>query len=68
MSLLEENTTRKGWIDKNVTEFEASKDNKEYKVEKIWNNAVYAKKLATCHLLDLSYLISWKGYPEKKNT
>ena len=42
MSLLEQDTTRKGRMDKNMTEFEASND-EEYEVEGIWDSAVYAK-------------------------
>ena len=37
MSLLEQNTTKKEWVDKNVTEFEFG-NSKEYKVEAIWNS------------------------------
>ena len=47
VSLLEQNTTRKGRLDKNMTEFEASSDEEEYEVERIWDNAVYAKEWAT---------------------
>ena len=47
-------------------EFEAS-DNKEYKVESIKDSAVYAKESAG-QLLELYYLVLWKGYPEKENT
>ena len=50
MSLLEQDTTRKGQVDENVTEFEASSDDEEYKVEKIWDGAVYAKESTTGHL------------------
>lgn len=47
MSLLEQNTTRKGRVDKNTTkvEYKAGKNkNKEYKVEGIWDSAVYARE------------------------
>lgn len=54
-------------MDENMTEFKAS-NNKKYKIEGIWDNAVYAKEFAASHLLSFYYLISWKGYFEKKNT
>ena len=47
-------------------EFKAA-DSKEYKMEVIWNNAVYANK-AKSYLLKHYYLVIWKSYPEKKNT
>lgn len=47
--------------------FENNSDNKKYKVEAIYNNAVYASKLQG-HLPDLYYLILWNGYSEEKNT
>ena len=58
MLLLEQNTTRKGRIDEKVTklEFEAG-NSKEYKVEAIWDNAIYANK-AKGHLLGLYYLVA----------
>ena len=43
MSLLEQNITRKERVDKNLTNFEAG-NSKEYKVEVIWNSAVFANK------------------------
>lgn len=56
--LLEQNTTKKGWINKFllVLEFEAG-NNKEYKIEIIQNNSVYAKK-ANKYLLELCYLVA----------
>ena len=68
VSLLEQDTTRKGRVDENVTEFEADSDKEEYKMERIWDSAVYAKESATGHLSGLYYLVSWKGYPKEKNT
>ena len=69
MSLLEQDTTRKGRVEDNVTqlEFEAG-DNAKYKVEAIWDSAVYARESEAGHLPGLYYLILWKGYPEEKNT
>ena len=47
-------------------EFEVG-NNKEYKVEGIWDSAVYARELAR-QLLGLYYLVLWKGYSEEENT
>ena len=67
MSLLEQDTTRKGGVDKKVTEFEFETGNSgEYKVEAIWNNAVYANK-TECYLPGLYYLVVSKGYLKEKN-
>ena len=69
MSLLEQDTTRKKQVDKNVTELEFDAGNsKEYKVEAIWENAVYAMESESGHLPGLYYLVAWKGYPEEENT
>ena len=67
VSLLEQDTTRKGWVDENATELDAGNEGSEYKVEAICNSAVYTRESAG-HLPGLYYLVSWKGYPEKKNT
>ena len=57
MSLLEQDISRKERVDKKVTEFKskAGKSNK-YKVDAIWNSAVYANK-AEDHLPGLYYLV-----------
>ena len=71
ISLLEQDTTRKGRVDEKTVEqlkFEASSDNKEYKVEGIYNIAVYAKESEAGYLLGLYYLIFWKDYLEDKST
>ena len=65
MSLLEQETTRKG-REFSVPEFKPG-DNKKYEVEAIQDIAVYAKK-ADGYLLGLYYLVTWKGYPKEKNT
>ena len=44
MSLLEQNITKKKWVNKNITKLEAANNSKEYKVEAIWNSAIYANK------------------------
>ena len=64
--LLEQDTTRKVWV-KKIPELDVGEDSNEYKVEAIWDNAVYARKWKG-HLLKLYYLIAWKGYPKEKNT
>ena len=48
-----------------VPEFELG-ENKEYKVEAIHDNIVYAKEMDK-HLSGLYYLILWKRYPEEEN-
>ena len=71
MSLLEQDIKRKGRVDKNTTklaELAAGKDNSEYKMEAIWDSAVYTKKSKSGHLPELYYLVFWKGYPEEENT
>ena len=69
MLLLERDTTRKKRVDEKVTEldFEVG-DSKEYKVEAIWDSAVYAMESESGHLPGLYYLVAWKGYPEEENT
>ena len=47
-------------------EFKAGND-KECKVESIWDSVVYARESAG-QLPGLYYLVSWKGYPEEENT
>ena len=67
VSLLEQDTTKKGQVNNMQLEFKAG-DNKKYEVDGIWDSAVYAKESAIRQLPGLYYLVSWKGYPEKKNT
>ena len=58
MLLLEQNTTRKGWVDEKITELKFKAGNsKEYKVEVIRNSAVYANKVEG-YLLGLYYLVA----------
>ena len=70
VSLLEQDTTRKDLVDKKVRqiEFDAGDNSREYKLEVIWDSAVYAKELKSGHLPGLYYLVLWKGYPEEENT
>ncbi len=73
MSLLEQDTTRKGQVDnkflpepKKELEFEA-RSKKEYEVEVIINSAVDGQQVND-QMPDLYYLVSWKGYPKEENT
>ena len=66
VSLLEQDITRKGKVNKtNQLKVEAGNDEK-YEVKKIRGNAVYARE-SEGHLLRLNYLVSWKGYLEEEN-
>ena len=66
--LLEQNTTKKGKMDKKVMEleFQAGKS-KKYKMEEIQNSNVYANK-AKGYLPGPYYLIAFKRYSEEENT
>ena len=71
VSLLEQDTTRKGRVDEEVRqmEFDAGDDESgEYKVEAIRDSAVYARESESGHLPGLYQLVLWKGYPEEENT
>ena len=69
MSLLEQDTTRKGQVDENnATELDAGDNSGKYKVEAIWDSAVYARELESGHLPGLYYLVFWKGYLKEENT
>ncbi len=48
-------------------EFKSNGDGKEYKVEVIYDSAIYARE-SEDHLLGLYYLVLWKGYHEEENT
>ena len=70
MSLLEQDITRKGRVDKKVREIEfnaCDNDSEEYKVEAIQDSGVYARE-SKDHLLGLYYLISRKDYSEEEIT
>ena len=69
VSLLEQDTTRKGRVhEENAEELDAGDNSGEYEVEAIWDSAVYARESKSGHLPGLYYLVSWKGYPEEENT
>ena len=70
MSLLEQDTTRKGRVDERTVEqleFEVGGDNEEYEVEGICNSAIYTRESEAGHLLGLYYLVSWKSYLEDES-
>ena len=72
VSLLEHDTTRKGRVDEEIRQMKFNNNgngnnNREYKVEAIWDSAVYARELEV-YLLGLYYLVSWKRYSEEENT
>ena len=67
VSLLEQDSTKKGRVNDMQLEFEAG-DNKEYEVDGIRESAVYARESATEQLPRLYYLVLWKAYPEEENT
>ena len=69
VSLLEQDTTRKGRVDEEVRqmEFDAGDDESgEYEVEAIRDSAVYTRESESGHLPGLYYLVSWKRYPEEE--
>ena len=58
MSLLEQDTTKKGRVEENATELDADNDEGgKYKVEAIWDSLVYARESESGHLSGLYYLI-----------
>ena len=68
LSLLEQSIIQKEQINKKIIELECNAGNsQEFKVEAVWENAIYANK-AEGHLPGLYYLIVWKRYFEEENT
>ena len=58
-------------MDKEVKqiEFEAgNNDSRKYKIEAIWDSAIYARESESSHLPGLYYLVSWIRYLKEKNT
>ena len=67
--LLEQNISKKERVDKWVKKLELKTgDSKEYKVEAIWDSAIYASKSELGQLPGLYYLVIWKGYSKEENT
>ena len=56
MSLLEQDTTKKERV-KKVPKLDSGDKSKEYEVEAIWENAVYAMESESGHLPGLYYLV-----------
>ena len=67
VSLLEQDNTRKGRVKETQLKLDTG-NSKEYKVEAIWDSAVYGRESKSGHLLEFYYLISWKSYPKEENT
>ena len=70
VSLLEQDTTRKGQVDEEVRQIEfntGDDESGEYKVKAIWDSAGYARESKSGPLLGLYYLVSWKRYPKEEN-
>ena len=62
MSLLELDTTKNERVDERVKKLKLKAGNsKKYKVETIWDSAVYASKSESGQLPGLYYLVAWKG-------
>ena len=71
MSLLEQDTIKKGRVDERTAEqleFEAVDNNKEYELEGICDSTVYARESEVGHLPGFYYLVSWKDYSKDKST
>ena len=59
ISLLEQDTTRKERVDERVKELELEAgDSEEYKIEAIWDSAIYASKLESGQLSGLYYKVA----------
>ena len=61
ISLLKQNTIGNGRVDKKVKQMEFDvddNDNGEYKIEAIWDSAVYTRESELSYLPSLYYLIS----------
>lgn len=69
MSLLEQNTRKKGQVNKLFkSELELDiGENKEYEVETTKNSAIYANEVVGNQLPELYYLVSWKGYSKDES-
>ena len=69
VSLLEQDTTRKGRVEEKTSQLQLQDNDKgeEYKVKAIPDSAVYAKEFESGQLPGLYYPISWKDFPEDEN-
>ena len=59
MLLLEQDITKKGRVSEKLPDLNAGNENsEEYKVEAIWDNAVYANKSESGHLPGFYYPVA----------
>ena len=58
MSSLELDIIKKKRMNKNAIELDASNNSEEYKVEAIWDSAIYARKSKSGHLSGFYHLVS----------
>ena len=63
--LLKQNTTQKKQVKKVIKLSVSNKDSKKYKIEAIWDNAVYVRK-SKGHLLGFYYIVIRKVYLKKR--
>ena len=68
VSLLEQDNTRKRRVDDENVELDTDDKNGKSGMEAIWDSKVYTRESESGHLPGFYYLVSWKGYPEEKNT
>ena len=68
MPLLKQNIIKREQVEKRPEFYAGNDNNKEYKVEAIWNSAVYANKSKSGHLPGFDCLVMWKGFPKEENT
>ena len=68
MSVLEQNTIRKKYVNRNnPTKLDVNDNhNRNYKLKAIFNNAVYIRE-STSYLAKLYNLVFWKNYLKEKN-
>ena len=67
VSLLDQDNIKKERVE-NIPKLNTGDNNKEYKIETIWDSAIYIMKLELSQLPELYYLVAWKGYPKKEKT
>ena len=59
ISLLEQDTTRKGQVhEENVKKLDAGDNSREFELEAIWDSALYARESESGHLPGFYYLVS----------
>ncbi len=74
ISLLEQDTIRKRWVDKTLPKLEKdlefqARGNKEYEIKAIIDSPVYGQQANNSNQIPgLHYFVLKKGYPEEENT